>query len=249
MTNAPRIVGVVGFKKSGKTKVVEALVRELVQRGHRVVTLKHVPNPNFEIDSKGKDSWKHAAAGARSVWILSPRETVWIRKEPVAPRDILREIRGADYIILEGFREITTVPRICVPRNPSELPELVNEFTLACVGSVRWKGPRIDFGEWKKLADLVEEKAFPLLPGLNCGKCGHPTCEELGLAVLRGKTRWDGCAVLRGRVTLTINGKTIPMQEFVQELLVNVVDGIVQSLKGTEGEEIERRARAVQDHA
>lgn len=36
-----RAVSVIGYKNSGKTRVVEALVRELTDRGHRVGTLKH----------------------------------------------------------------------------------------------------------------------------------------------------------------------------------------------------------------
>ena len=36
-----RMVGIVGYKNSGKTTLVRALAQELVKRGHRVAAVKH----------------------------------------------------------------------------------------------------------------------------------------------------------------------------------------------------------------
>jgi molybdopterin-guanine dinucleotide biosynthesis protein MobB len=41
-----------------------ALIPELVSRGITVSTLKHAHHA-FDVDSPGKDSWRHRQAGAR----------------------------------------------------------------------------------------------------------------------------------------------------------------------------------------
>ena len=66
------IIAVVGSKKSGKTTTIEALTRELVKRGFKVAAVKHVSEPDFTMDTKGKDTWRFAQAGARIV-IPNPR--------------------------------------------------------------------------------------------------------------------------------------------------------------------------------
>ncbi|MEL6196195.1 MAG: molybdopterin-guanine dinucleotide biosynthesis protein MobB, partial [Myxococcota bacterium] len=53
-----RVYGVVGFKNSGKTTLLERLVGEIVGRGFSVSTLKHAHHV-FDVDRPGKDSWRH----------------------------------------------------------------------------------------------------------------------------------------------------------------------------------------------
>ncbi len=69
----PRI-HIVGRRNSGKTTLVCELVRELTDRGIRVATIKHTHH-NHELDTPGKDSWKHRESGAVGVGILSPYMT------------------------------------------------------------------------------------------------------------------------------------------------------------------------------
>ena len=58
------IIAVVGGRKSGKTTAVEVLVEGLVEHGYKVATVKHVSQKNFTMDTEGKDTWRHAKAGA-----------------------------------------------------------------------------------------------------------------------------------------------------------------------------------------
>jgi len=64
-------VHIVGRRNSGKTTLVCELVRSLSERGLKVATIKHTHH-NHELDTPGKDSWKHRGAGAAGVGILSP---------------------------------------------------------------------------------------------------------------------------------------------------------------------------------
>lgn len=243
MAEVPRVLAVVGFKKSGKTRVVEGLVRELTGRGFLVGTVKHIREDDFSIDQPGKDTWKHVQAGAVRVAISTPHETSFIDKRAEDLREMVQKLDGLDFVILEGFREFNGVARVAVPRNTIEIPQLVDEFTIACVGSVKCERPTFEFEETKALADLVESRAFPLLPDLNCQHCGYPTCGEFGLAVIAGLKEWGDCTTMRERAVLEVDGKRVPLNPFVQELVTRVVGAIASSLKETEGKEIVLKVR------
>ena len=64
------IVGFVGESNSGKTTLIERVIPELVRAGYRVATIKHAGH-GFDLDTEGKDSWRHKRAGASSVVIVS----------------------------------------------------------------------------------------------------------------------------------------------------------------------------------
>ena len=58
MSNPP-VISIVGRSKSGRTTLLEKLIRELKHRGYRVGTVKHHSHPGFEVDQPGKG---HVAA-------------------------------------------------------------------------------------------------------------------------------------------------------------------------------------------
>ncbi len=130
------IIAVIGSKKSGKTTTIEALVKGLTKRGHRVATIKHVPEKGFTIDREGKDTWRHAKAGAQTVMVVAPKELAIIEKTDTAKLG-LREIidkcpNDTDIIILEGFRNLVEskprVHKIVVVRTSEEAIEALKRF-------------------------------------------------------------------------------------------------------------------------
>src|SRR5688572_24488234 len=64
------IVAFVGRSNSGKTTLIERVIPELVRAGYKVATVKHAGH-GFNLDTEGKDSWRHKRAGASSVMVLS----------------------------------------------------------------------------------------------------------------------------------------------------------------------------------
>ena len=54
---AAGLFGIVGWKNSGKTTLVERLVSEITKRGYKVSTVKHAHH-SFDIDHKGTDSYR-----------------------------------------------------------------------------------------------------------------------------------------------------------------------------------------------
>jgi molybdopterin-guanine dinucleotide biosynthesis protein B len=102
-----RIFGIVGWKNSGKTTLTERLVRELARRGHLVSTVKHAHH-DFDIDVPGTDSFRHRAAGATEVAIVSSGRWALMHElrgedEP-ALEDVLAHLSPCDIVLVEGYK-------------------------------------------------------------------------------------------------------------------------------------------------
>lgn len=100
-------MGIVGWKNSGKTTLIEALVRELTGQGLRVSTIKHAHH-DFEIDTPGKDSHRHRAAGAHEVLVASSQRWALMQEvrgggEP-SLAELLARLGPCDLILVEGFK-------------------------------------------------------------------------------------------------------------------------------------------------
>ena len=122
----PRLISVVGKKNSGKTSLVVVLTKELVRRGHRVMTIKHGSHP-FEIDQQGRDTWRHMhEGGSERVVMETPGLRVLLAKprEPMGPRELANEfLADAELVVVEGFKT-SDLPKIEVFRqavHPSPL--------------------------------------------------------------------------------------------------------------------------------
>lgn len=235
-----RVLGVGGYKDSGKTEVVVGLVRELVRRGYRVGTVKHLSR-HSTIDREGTDTWKHAEAGSEVVVALSGEE-VAVRERGKRPglKEVLLSLRGLDFVILEGFKEEEVV-KVMVARSEEEARELNDGFTAAFVGRGVEGKPVFPFGAYGALADLVEERATTPAGGLDCGECGFGGCREFLLAAASGRRGKRRCAALE--VELRVGGKRVAMNPFVRKIVSRTVLGLVSSLKGGRGGEVELRLR------
>jgi molybdopterin-guanine dinucleotide biosynthesis protein B len=168
----PVAIAVVGGKKSGKTTTIEILTRELTRRGYKIAAVKHIPEPNFTIDREGKDTWRYAQAGAKTVVGVSADEMATIEKKGsanVSMKDILRRCADDDVVFLEGFRDLVarnkTIYKIVVVKSAKEGEEDLEIFDpiLAFTGPCEFKSgeKRIPYVDLKKnpekLADLVEK--------------------------------------------------------------------------------------------
>jgi len=120
------VISVVGRSDSGKTTLVEGLIRELTARGWRVASVKHHVH-EVEVDVPGKDSWRHARAGSVTTMISSPTQFVTVRRvERERTLDELVDAAGdADVLLTEGFKQGGDV-RIEVMRR-ARSDELVTE--------------------------------------------------------------------------------------------------------------------------
>jgi molybdopterin-guanine dinucleotide biosynthesis protein MobB len=167
----PRVIAVVGGKKSGNTTAIELLIRELTGRGYRIAAVKHIPEPNFTIDEEGKDTWKYAQAGAVTIVAVSSQEIATIEKvKPVdfSLKKILRKCKDCDLVFLEGFRDLVVnnrrIDKILVVSSAEETTKDMKTIhpIIALTGPVqpRTGGQRIPYVNVmknpKKLSDLIE---------------------------------------------------------------------------------------------
>ena len=101
------IIGITGWKNSGKTTLTEKLVTELVARGYRIATVKHAHH-EFDIDHEGRDSFRHRMAGASEVAIVSSRRWALIHElegESEPPlNEVLARLSPCDLVIVEGYK-------------------------------------------------------------------------------------------------------------------------------------------------
>ncbi|MFB6143105.1 MAG: molybdopterin synthase [Halorientalis sp.] len=97
-----KVLGVVGPSDAGKTTLVEALVERLTDRG-RVATVKHLTHEP-DVDTAGKDTARHRAAGADATYGLT-EEAGWFATGDERSLDATLDDLAPDYdyAILEGF--------------------------------------------------------------------------------------------------------------------------------------------------
>lgn len=103
----PRALGVSGWSGSGKTTLLKKVLPQLVDRGLRVATVKHAHH-EFDVDTPGKDSYEHRAAGASQVLVCSSRRWVLMHENAGAPEpplcELLRRLSPCDLVLVEGFK-------------------------------------------------------------------------------------------------------------------------------------------------
>lgn len=102
-----KIYGVTGWKNNGKTTLVERLVTEISGRGLTVSTIKHAHHA-FDVDHKGRDSYRHREAGAQEVLVGSGLRWALIHElrgaaEPTL-HDLLARLSPCDLVIVEGYK-------------------------------------------------------------------------------------------------------------------------------------------------
>jgi molybdopterin-guanine dinucleotide biosynthesis protein B len=100
------VYGVIGWKNTGKTSLMERLVAEITGRGFSVSTVKHVHH-DVDLDHPGKDSYRHRAAGASEVVLASAQRFALMREhrgpEPELP-EILARLAPVDLVLVEGYK-------------------------------------------------------------------------------------------------------------------------------------------------
>ncbi len=102
---------------TGKTTLVESLIREMRARGYRIGALKHDAH-RFEIDRPGKDSARFTEAGAE-IMVLVSDDTVAMVQKPAHPPKLDKLLQlwfsKMDLVLVEGYKT-SDLPKIEVHR-------------------------------------------------------------------------------------------------------------------------------------
>lgn len=199
------ILCMVGASNVGKTTFLEKLIPELVRRNYRVGTIKHDVH-GFEMDKEGKDTWRHRRAGAQTIAILSPAQVATIRRTETEMD--LEELVGRyfwleDIVITEGFKR-SHFPKIEVFRSAIE-PALI------C-------GPKDNL--IAVVTDDVLEVDVPSFRFDDVTKLADLIEDRY----LKGRKKHS--------ITVHLDGKRLPMNDFVRDFLAGGVVGMLSSLRG-----------------
>lgn len=156
------VVSIVGRSNSGKTTFLEKLIAELKQRGYRIAVIKHSGH-DFEIDHPGKDSYRHAQAGADTVVITSAYKMAMVKRfeEEPSAQDVIAMIGpGYDLILTEGYKR-GPFPKIEISRKAVSSKLITRESDLVAIVSDNLFAldlPHFALEDALGVANFIEEK-------------------------------------------------------------------------------------------
>ena len=228
-----RVIGIIGYKKSGKTTLTIKLSDELTKRGYKVAVVKHV---HEDLDLANSDTSKYKGV-LTQVAAITPKESVIFLKNKKNLEEIIKYFE-VDIALIEGFKKEKTFPKIVCLREGSEKVELFDGLQLCTAGFVS-KGvdPKLyDFNilddeDIKKIAGIAINKSFKL-PNLNCGECGYQDCYGLAQEIVKGNKTPGDCPSLEPSTLVKVNGKIISMNSFIAKIVRNTIIGLLSPLKG-----------------
>jgi molybdopterin-guanine dinucleotide biosynthesis protein B len=199
------IVSIVGHSKSGKTTLIEKLIVEFKKRGYRVAAVKH-SSQDFDMDKRGKDTWRYAEAGSDVVAASTPQKLTLIKSQDnnQSIDEILRMVGGdCDLVIIEGFHS-GHAPKIEVHRkelnqglrcSPDEIKAVVTDEPIGI------DRPQFGWEDISGIADFIIKKMI--------GKRGDDA-------------------------VLLVNGCPVALNQFARQVFVNALVGIASTLKGVD---------------
>jgi molybdopterin-guanine dinucleotide biosynthesis protein B len=198
------IVSVVGKSGAGKTYVMGKMIAELKRRGYRVAAVKHSAH-RVDLDLEGKDSWAHAQAGSDAVAISSPHRFALMAD--VDHDNSLAELSrliGPDFdiILAEGFKQ-DKVAKIEVHRGKT--------------------GAGLLCGRDELLAVVSDEP-------LEAGVPRYSPEDARGIVDLIEEKYLKKAE--SESVSLYVDGRHVPLNDFVRRIFGNVLFGLVSTLKG-----------------
>jgi len=159
----PPVLALIGKPNCGKTTLIEKLIPALADKGVRVGTIKH-HHGDIQMDTPGKDTWRHKQAGAQVVLLSSPVGIGLIQDttEDTPVEDLVsRYFQEVDLVIAEGYKW-TTLPKIEVFRSTvyDEPMQEPGETLIAMVSDVEIRQglPWFGYDDIDSLVAFIIEK-------------------------------------------------------------------------------------------
>ena len=154
------VLAIVGFSNSGKTTLMEKLIAALSAEGLDVCTIKH-SHHQPEMDTPGKDSWRHKHAGAKGSLLVGPEQLLMVAdiQKPLTPQEMADAyFPHADLVLVEGYasmpcakievvREARSADMRC---EPSELIAVVTDMQDLSVNI-----PKLDLDDTQQVTTFI----------------------------------------------------------------------------------------------
>ncbi|MBN1954918.1 MAG: molybdopterin-guanine dinucleotide biosynthesis protein B [Anaerolineae bacterium] len=240
-----KVVGVIGYKNSGKTTLIHALARELTGRGYEVSVIKHSSH-HMDLPEKDTTTLREAV---KQVGFISPQESAVFWNKSLSLENMIPYLE-ADIVLVEGWKGGKTFPKIVCLREgldddgPDPVKDLFDGLAICAVGPAGQVDglavPHFERDEVGMIADLVAEKAFKL-PNLDCGSCGRETCYDLAREIVAGSGSVEDCGALQPTTEVKVDGQPMPMNPFIAEIVRSTILGMLSPLKGFKKGKVEIR--------
>jgi molybdopterin-guanine dinucleotide biosynthesis protein MobB len=157
-----RVVAIVGRQGSGKTTLIERLIPAVRERGLGVSTIKHTHHHDIELDTPGKDSYRHRVAGASEVIVASDSGWARIAASPVPAslQILLGQLRPVDLVLVEGFKQLEWLRRVEVFRGAGtplaqDDPGISAVAAPGGVSLAAYKGIRLPLDDTAAVLDFI----------------------------------------------------------------------------------------------
>ena len=231
-----KAVGVIGYKKSGKTTLVKKILTQLQKKGYQVALIKHT---DHEFIDHGHHDTGQFLNKASQVAMVAGKNAEIIFNYPCSINSIC-SFFSADYLLFEGFKQAKIFPKILCIKHFKEKKELFDGLTLfsASMDFSAKKRGEIDYcildqADIETITNQIEMKGF-MLPDINCGKCGYQDCFSLGKAIIRGLANPRDCVHANKNISVAINNKEALLNPFLSKLFQNTICSMLSPLKNVE---------------
>jgi molybdopterin-guanine dinucleotide biosynthesis adapter protein len=147
--------------KSGKTYLLEQVIREMKQRGRKITAVKHAMHQHV-VDEEGKDTFKFAQNGADRIILFSPEGMLMYEAgHPDIEYVFASAAHSIDLILVEGFKngpfrkievfneELYATP-LCLEQPDSQYIAIVSR------GPLNITIPQFRFEEIPAICDFIE---------------------------------------------------------------------------------------------
>jgi len=201
------IIGFVGEKKSGKTLMLEAVIRVLSKKGRKIGVIKHTRH-GFKLDYPETDSSRLMNSGARKVLMLGNGQIgVYGAESPEPSVEQARDLYfpELDLVLVEGYKD-AAVPKVLValsgkvPAWGKNLPGLI---AVVAPKKTALKASQFKPSQAAQLAGLVD---------------GY-------VKLHRGKRE----------VNIYLDGEKLQIKPFIKDFFLNSINGMIGSLSGAKG--------------
>jgi molybdopterin-guanine dinucleotide biosynthesis protein B len=159
-----RVFAISGYSGTGKTSLVEQIIKALSEQGYVVVTAKSSMHDAKDIE--GTDTWRHMQAGAKTSTLLGPHNDLK-RNNRGENLQVLFAGTKADFLIVEGMKK-SKIPKIWCIGDKEVDRDHIPESTKAVVGWAS-RDTLIDIGipflkssEIGKIIDIIKQEAIEL---------------------------------------------------------------------------------------
>lgn len=156
-----KVFGITGWKNTGKTGLLERLVTELSARGFTVSTIKHAHH-SFDVDHRGRDSYRHREAGAREVLLSSRTRWALMHELHGAPEvpltELLTKLSPVDLVLVEGFKTEGHEKLECHRAEVGKVPLAEEDTTIVALASnvlLDAEQPVFDLNDTTAISDFV----------------------------------------------------------------------------------------------